>query len=313
MDRAYLFALVMAIFPMSCDQLGIDTEDGKVVARFTSETIPLLPVGFPVYPKAFSADALGLLVDETLSQVTYQGAVDSFASDVCATILGASICLDDLLGVADYGLIDDALNTEIPEIQAWAGDQLAGQLRFYNPGPLGVGVSEQIGRTVGSVVSFDEIQLTMKVRNRTDELWGVPIRFSLFMGDSAGVMGRTALLRSPDADPADPYTFVVQPGEAAELVVDAPDLVDALNNLRSLSIDYDAVVEVGDLQPDSFGSWLNRDRSDGDGNGVADELATWGLVFEELSISVSGRGELDVPVDFPDWMNDLVPEPAAGL
>ncbi|HHO52978.1 MAG TPA: hypothetical protein ENK18_19400 [Deltaproteobacteria bacterium] len=308
MDRAYLFALLMAIFPMSCDQLGIDTEDGKVVARFSSEKIPLLPVGFPVYPKAFSADALGILIDETLAQVTYQGAVDSFAGDVCASILGVSVCLDELLSAADYGLIDDAINTEIPQIQAWAGDQLSGQLRFYNPGPLGVGVSEQISRTVGSVVKFDDIQVTMKVRNRTDELWGVPIRFSLFMGDSSGVMGRTALLKSADADPAEPYTFVVQPGEAASLVLDAPDLVDALNNFRSLSIDYDAVVEVGDLQPDSFQSWLGLGRADNDGNGVADELATWGLVFEELSITVGGRGELDIPVDFPDWMTDLVPE-----
>ncbi len=311
MERAFLFALGMLTIPMSCEGIDIGTEDGKVVARFASETVPLLPVGFPVYPKAFAADALSVLIDETLSEVTYQNAVDDFAGDLCTNILGLTVCLDEFLGAADYSLIDNTINTQVPEIQSWVSDQLTGQLRFYNPGPLGVGVGEQIGRTVGNVVSFDDIEVTMKVRNRTDDLWGVPIRFSLFMGDSSGVMGKTALLRAPDADPSEPYTFVIQPGEVQELVVSAPDLVDALNNFRTLSIDYDAVVEVADLQPDVFQSWLGRNRADSDGNGVADELATWGLIFEELSISVSGQGELDVPVDFPSWMTDLIPEEVA--
>lgn len=306
--RAALFVLAAAILPASCD-VALDTENGKVVARFSSERVPLLPVGFPVYPKAFSTEALGTLIDETLSEVTYRAAVDDFAGDICASIPPLpTVCLDDLLGGGDYNLIDDTLNARVPQIRSWASDQISGQLRFYNPGPLGVGVGEQISRTVGGVVSFDQVEVTMKVRNRTNELWGVPIRFSMFMGDSQGVMKRTAMLRTAEADPTEDYTFVLQPGEERELVVEAPALVDALNTFRSLSVDYDAVVEVTDIQPDSFRSWLGRDRSDGDGNGVADELATWGLVFEELSISVSGKGEVDIPIDFPDWMNELVPE-----
>jgi hypothetical protein len=171
-------------------------------------------------------------------------------------------------------------------------------------------VGEQIARTVGGVVEFEAVTVTMKVRNRTDELWGVPIRFSLFMGDSEGVMRKTAMLRAADADPTEPFTFLLQPGESRELVVEAPDLVNALNTFRSLAIDYDAVVEVSDIEPASFTSWLGRDRSDGDGNGVADELAVWGLAFDELSISVSGKGEIDIPGEFPSWMEDMVPATA---
>jgi hypothetical protein len=297
--------VAMVVIPTSCD-LAVGTENGALVARFSGERIPLVPVGFPVYPKAFSTEALADLVDETLRQVTYRPAVDAFAGDVCASI-GFVVCLDDLLANADYQLIDDTISDRVPEVRSWATDQLGGQLRFYEPGPLGVGVGEQIGRAIGGIVSFTDVTVSMTVRNRTDELWGVPVRFSLYMGDSQGVMSRSALLRPADTAPDQAYTFVLQPGESRDLVLEAPDLVDALNDFRSLSIDYDAVVEVGDLQPASFTSWLGRSKADGDGNGVADELASWGLVFEELSLSVSGKGELDVPVDFPDWMVDLVP------
>lgn len=305
-QRSALLSLALMLVPLSCD-LALETEEGAVVARFSSEKIPLLPAGFPVYPKAFSTQALGLLIDEALSEMTYRTAVDDFANDVCASLAGLTVCLDDLLGAADYALIDETINARVPEVRGWVNDQLSNQLRFYNPGPLGVGISEQIGRTVGGVVEFDRVQVTMKVRNRTDELWGVPIRFSLFMGDSEGVMRRTAMLRSTDADPAETHTFVLQPGESRELLVEAPELVGALNRFRNLSVDYDAVVEVSDIEPQSFRTWLGRNRADGDGNGVADELATWGLVFEELSISVDGRGKIEIPVDFPGWMDDLVP------
>lgn len=298
--------VAMVVVPTSCD-VDVGAENGKLVARFTGERIPLVPVGFPVYPKAFSTEALALTVDETLSELTYRSAVDAFAGDICANLGFTTVCLDELLSNADYRLIDQTILAEVPELRTWAAGQIGGQLRFYEPGPLGVGVGEQIGRTIGSVVSFTDVTVTMKVTNRTDALWGVPIRFSLFMGDSQGVMGRTALLRPEGTAPDLGYTFLLQPGETQTLELSAPELVGALNQLRSLSVDYDAVVEVSDLDPASFTRWLGRSRTDGDGNGVADELAAWGLVFEELTLSVSGKGEVDIPVDFPDWMVDLVP------
>ncbi|MBX2800795.1 MAG: hypothetical protein KTR31_24145 [Myxococcales bacterium] len=305
--RTWMWAAVAAALPMGCEELGVGTEEGEVVLRFESERVDLVPAGFPVYPKAFSTESLGMLVDETLSLVTYQAAVDDFAGGICALVLTVNVCLSDLLANADYSLIDGAINTQVPEIRGWATDQLSTQLRFYNPGPLGVGVSERIGSTVRNVVSIDGIQLHMKVRNRTDEVWGVPIRFSLFAGDSAAVVGKTAMVRAAQADPEQPFTFMVPAGETQELVVEAPDLVTALNDLRSLTLDYDAVVEVADLDPATFQGWLSADRGDMDGNGVADDLASWGLVFEELSITVSGTGDLNVPVTFPDWMVDLIP------
>lgn len=299
--------LAAALLPASCGT-GIELDGNKVVAKFESKPIPLLPAGFPVYPKAFSSESITELVDTAIEEVTYSAAVDSFAGDICASVATISVCLDDLLGNPDYNLIDETINEEVPEIRSWVTDQIGGQLRFYNPGPLGMGVGEQVSQAVSGVVSFDAVTVTMKVRNRTNELWGVPVRFSLYMGDSEGVMRKTALLKAADAPAEETHTVLLQPGESREIVVDVPQLADALSRFRSLAIDYDAVVEVADLQPETFKGWLSAPRGDGDGNGVADALATWGVVFDELTITVSGQGELEIPVDFPSWMNDMVPQ-----
>ena len=55
-----------------------------------------------------------------------------------------------------------------------------------------------------------------------------------------------------------------------------------------------------------FASWFGASKDDSDGNGVADSLSKWGLVFESFEIEVSGRGEIDLPVDTPEWLDDFV-------
>ncbi|MEM6930358.1 MAG: hypothetical protein AAF602_25695, partial [Myxococcota bacterium] len=285
----------------SCDELTSQLPQPE----FSSRAIQLLPVGFPVYPKAFSSESLTELISTQLADVTLRSALDEVAGDICINNpLGGDLCLDTVLGNAIYNQFDNAV-AEIAVVEEWVEDELAGSLRIYDSQPLSVGVNEKLGKTIASVLDFTGVELTVCVRNRTDEVWGVPIRFSLFMGDSQSVVERSALIRAVDSPDDQNHTFVLMPGETQEITLDAPTLVSALNNVKSLAVDYDAVVEVADLNANTFQGWVTADRNDADGNGVADSLATWGLVFEELSIKVSGRGNIDVPDNFPQWMQDL--------
>jgi len=275
-------------------------DDGDLIATFESEELPLLPPGFPVYPKAFSTESLGLAIEETLFSFTMEDAIDAVAGDICAF----GICLSDLLSGADYDALDDALFDELPEVQEWLEQFVIGRLRFYDPGPLSLGVSEQIGRTLqGAPVTFDEVELHLTVRNRTEEMWAVPIAFTLYMGNAEQVISREAKVL---ANPDDPYTFFLEPGETKEIVVQAPGLVDALNDFHSVAIDYDADIEVFAIDPNSFADWIQASPFDGDGNGIADDLASWGLVFEDFHIVVSGHGEIDLPIDTPEWLNQYL-------
>ncbi len=302
MKREVAVLLLGATTLVSCDEFPTTLP----TPEFESQAIQLLPIGFPVYPKAFSSESLTELVTTQLADVTLRSALDEVAGDICITNpLGGDLCLADVLGNAIYNQFDDAV-AEIAIVEQWVAEELAGSLRIYDSQPLSVGVNEQLGQTIASVVDFTGVELTVCVRNRTDELWGVPIRFSLFMGDSQSVFDRTGLVRATEAPEDQAHTFVLQPGETQEITLDAPTLVAALNDVRSLAIDYDAVIEVADLETNTFQSWVSADRTDSDGDGVADSLASWGLVFEELSIKVSGRGDLDVPDNFPRWMQDLV-------
>ncbi|MEN0066040.1 MAG: hypothetical protein AAGA48_28115 [Myxococcota bacterium] len=305
MNRSVVGLIVCGALLTSCDELVSQLPE----AEFNSQAIQLLPTGFPVYPKAFSSESVSDLVATQLSDVTFRNAINQAGGGICIDVGLTEVCLTDLLNTVPgaRNSIDSAIS-ELDVVQGWVDDQLARSLSIYNSSPLGVGVGEQLGRTIASVVEFTGVELTVCVRNRTDAVWGVPIRFSLFMGDSQSVVDRTALVMAADAPKDQDYTFVLQPGETQEITLDAPSLVSALNNFRSLSLDYDAVVEVADLQPDTFLGWVNADRADNDGNGVADSLASWGLIFEELSIKVNGRGDIDVPDNFPQWMQDLVNE-----
>jgi len=295
--------LLCGLVLTSCDEIATQLPE----PTFESGAIPLLPVGFPVYPKAFSTESFADLVVTQLADVTFRSAINDVAGDICIGQGIAEVCILDLLNQVPgaRNQFDNAIS-QLDVVQGWVEEEVAGSLDIYRSAPLGVGVNEQIGKTIGSVVDFTGVELTVCVRNRTDTVWGVPIRFSLFMGDSQGVVDRTALIRAVDAPEEQDHTFVLQPGETREITLDAPALVAALNDFRSLSVDYDAVVEVADLEPSTFQSWLSADRTDSDGNGVADSLASWGLVFEDLSVKIRGRGAIDVPDNFPAWMQDLV-------
>ena len=62
--RPWHLLLTLPLALGSCDIL-LDTENGNLGLTFTSEPVPLLPIGFPIYPKAFSTKSLDGLVGET--------------------------------------------------------------------------------------------------------------------------------------------------------------------------------------------------------------------------------------------------------
>lgn len=305
MTRRAGVLLLLPLLVGSCD-IGLEGTPDGVAITFTGEDIPLLPAGFPVYPKAFSTESMEVLVDETLSSATYRAAISSVAGEICANLGFGQVCVDDLLNNAAYNSLDAAINDKVPELRQWVGKHLVGQLRFYNPGPLGTGVNEQIGGMFRGLVTFERVGLRMKVTNRTSDVWGVPLKFSLYMGDGGTVARKGGLVKTGESDA---YTFLLLPGETKTLEVeDVPDLVSALNHVRSLAIDYDANIEAAELELSSFAQWLTLDRTkDSDNNGIADDLARWAIVFEELTITVDGRGEIDLPVDVPEWLYDFVP------
>ena len=124
---------LLAVLPLvaSCGFIDLSLDGDGLNIAFESEEIPLLPAGFPVYPKAFSTASLGLAIEEAILNVTFQEAIDAVAGDICAF----GFCLTDLLSNADYDTLDDALFDEIPEVQDWLEQFVVGRLNFYNPGP----------------------------------------------------------------------------------------------------------------------------------------------------------------------------------
>jgi hypothetical protein len=298
--------LTAPFFLGSCDYVDLATDEDGLVIEFKSEPLPLLPNGFPVYPKAFSTSSLDGLVGETIEQLSFQAGIDDVASTICVNLGITNVCLDDVIQNDDYALIDQAIENNVPELTDWAEEHLIGQLRFFNAQPLGVGVNEQIGRIFQGKVEFTDVKLHMTVRNRTDGVWGVPIKFKMFMGSGESVSNKTALITSSESED---YTLYLAPGESKTITTDNMlSLVDALNEVKSLALDYEADIEVADIDPASFDQWLQLSRSkDEDGNGIADDLAGWGLVFEDFRLEISGEGHVDIPIDVPEWLLDFVP------
>ncbi|MFT4626828.1 MAG: hypothetical protein ACI8PZ_005508 [Myxococcota bacterium] len=287
-----------------CDGITPTLNNGKVGVAFDSEPLPLLPPGFPIYPTSFSTESLGVVVDEALADVTFRSGLNAVADDICIDLGLTDVCLDQLLNNSAFNRIDDAIIDEVPEVRGWVERYALGQLDFFNPAPMGAGVNEQIGRTFRGAVTFDDVRLKMTVRNRTEDLWGVPLAFNLFVGSGESVTNRTALVTAAEGDV---NTFILLPGETKTIETgNLPALVDALNDARTLSIDYDTNIEVSELDPAAFSAWFGASKADSDGNGVADALSKWGLVFEKFEIEVSGKGEIDLPIDTPAWLDDLV-------
>lgn len=309
--------LLLGLLPLvACDGVSVG-KDGASVA-FTGEDLPLLPPGFPIYPKGFSTQALDTVVSEAITDVSVRAAIQSVAGSICTRVATVEVCLDDLLNRAAYDRIDGALKDTVPELWDWIASLVTGQLRFYNPGPLGTGVNEQLGRIFKGRVTFTEVKVTMTVANRTEGLWAVPIRLKMYAGDGGTVAAHEGLVTatgsavadsgSPDiAGAGGDYTVLLQPGDRATITTDNMEgLVDALNDFRGFAVDYDADIELTDIQPDSFRNWLHASKVDDDGNGVADELAGWGLVLEDFRITVSGKGEVEFPVDLPEWLDQYL-------
>ncbi len=303
------FVPLGALLLCSCDSVQPILNNGKVGIAFDSEPIPLLPPGFPVYPTSFSTESLGPVVEQALADVTFRSGLSKVGDDLCIDLVLEDVCLEDLLNNAAFNAIDDAIISEVPQIGDWVERYAIGQLDFSNPAPLSAGINEQLGRTFRGAVTFDEVKLKMTVTNRTADLWAVPIAFRLYVGNGESVNNKSALVTDGSATDSDsqPLTFFLQPGESRTIETEnLAHLVDALNEVRTLSIDYDANIEVAEVDPASFGQWLGASKADDDGNGVADALSRWGLVFDEFKIDISGRGEVEIPVDTPDWLDDLV-------
>lgn len=304
MNGRTLALLGLVVAGASCEGVTPTLNNGKVGVAFDSEPIPLLPPGFPIYPTSFSTESLGVVVDEALAELTFRSGLNAVAGDICIDLGLTDVCLDDLLGNSAFNAIDDAIIDEVPEVREWLERYAIGQLDVFNPAPMGAGVNEQIGRTFRGAVTFDDVRLRMTVRNRTEELWGVPLAFKLYVGNGQSVANKSALVVG---DEGDAITFTLAPGETKTIETDnLPSLVDALNDARTLSIDYDANIDVIELDPAGFATWFGASKDDADGNGVADSLSKWGLVFESFEIEVSGRGEIDLPVDTPEWLDDFV-------
>jgi len=297
--------LSLVLPALACEDLSVDSTGASVA--FSGEDIALLPAGFPLYPKAFSTASIDTLVTVAVADLTTQAAIDAVASEICATLGAVEICLDELLVAGDYSAIDEAIAERVPQITEWVEDTLVRRIRFYNTVPLSAGISEQLGRTLVGAVTFDAVSLSMTVTNRTDQVWGVPVRLSMYMGDGEGVAGRSALVQSSGTSTG--YTALLEPGQTTTIETgNVTGLVDALNEFRSLSVDYEADIEVADLDVDSFSGWWDASReTDADGNGVADELAGWALTVDDIRITVSGRGEIAFPEDVPSWLDTWLP------
>ncbi len=313
LSRLVPLAALLAAPLAGCDDVSLDDLDaGGATVSFSAEDVQLLPAGFPLYPKAFSTESLDGLVDAAVSDFTVRSAIESVAGDICESVYGVTVCLDDLLGSADYSAIDAAVADQVPEVRDWLAGKLVGQLAFYDTAPLGTGIHEQLGRMFAGKVEFTEVKLTMKVRNATDAVWGVPVRLKLYAGDGATIHDKGGLVVAANADTGggevgSDYTVLLRPGESATIETDnLAGLVDSLNAFRGFAVDYDADIEVTDIDPQSFADWLGRSKTDADGNGVADELKDWALVLDDFRITVSGQGEVEFPTDVPAWLEDYV-------
>lgn len=188
---------------------------------------------------------------------------------------------------------------------------LKGKLNFFNPAPIGTSLNQQIAGFVTSAIVFDKVGVEITLYNNTSTVFGIPLNFTLYMGNYKDVADKTGKILLPEdhEDYNAEYTVKILPGEEKTISVDnISHLVGALNELKSLSIDYDADIDVSDfaLNASDVSSWYNSGGDDSNGDGIVDSLAGWSLQVKEFKLVVKGNGGLDLPIEVPDFAKDVV-------
>jgi len=249
------------------------TDEG-ITGSFDVEAIPILPKGFPFYPKALFSGDLTDVEDE----------VDDL--------------VDEITDVGGFIEIPDSVTDPLEDILKWV---FAEQHPFYDPGPLSVALNQQIASIFKNTINITEASLKIEISNDTDSFWGVPIKFSLFMGDAENVFSKTggragALVRTDESDQCD-CTFYLEPGETKSIETENLEgLVNALNDLHSLAVDYDADIDLKGMDEDDYLSLFGKNISN---------IGKWRLSIGRLNLNLSGEGQLEFD-DLYDWLDDYL-------
>lgn len=271
-----LTTVLMSTVP-GCDY--VDVGNDGVEVPFELESIPILPNGFPVYPKSL-----------------YSGAMEDIGKEVEPYV---ELVLDDLLGF--FGA---ALPNEVEDIVVETFEWVFAQRHpFYDPGPLSTALNQQIASIFKNTVVINEVSLDLKIKNITDEFWPVPIRFSLYMGDANNVYSKfgqrsNSLVETTESDSCggnDKCTFLIQPGETKVITTDNLEgLVAALTELHSLAIDYDTELVLDDMDGGDFVDLFDSNLK---------KIHNWRLKIEGMSLNVSGKGKLKFD-DVAEWVEE---------
>jgi len=271
----FVFGLLIGLAILAylgCDDVDADSEG--ISGEFELASVPLLPGGFPLYPKSFYAGGIDNL--EEIEDVT---------EDV----------LDEIFGF--FGAV-------IPdEIENFMDFLFAARHPIYDPGPLSMSVNQQIASIFMNAITIEEATLDLEITNDTDQWWGVPIAFSLYVGNAEDVFAATqgdrsaALVRTDESDECN-CTFVLKAGETKAVTTENLEgLVNALNDLHSLAIDYDADIYATELSTNKYLDLLDTNLS---------KISRWKLTIGDFKLNISGRGELSIPDEVPDWVLDLL-------
>jgi len=276
-------ALTMTVFLYpSCEDISSDGD--SITGSFEAENLPLLPNGFPLYPQAFTTSDLSNLDD-------YE---DNAVDDIYDELVGP---LEDFLFVD----IPSYVENDVKSVIEWL---VASRVPFFDPGPMSASVNAQIASLFKGAVTFEEASLNLGITNKTDDWWGVPVRFSLYVGRAEDVFSKSAdaragaLVRTDETDGCD-CTFELNPGETKNVQTEnLTSLVSALNELNSLAIDYDTDIPAGEADWEGLiQAVMNKSPS---------SIGSWRLSIEEFELNISGEGSINIPDAVPDWVKELI-------
>ena len=279
-----------------CEDVSSDGE--SITGSFEAESVPLLPKGFPLYPQAFTTsevfdpdeygdDPLEAILDELLDYI-------------------GEITVDTPLGDYDFDISDllpNSAEEKIKKVLEWV---VGGRVPFFDPGPMSASINSQITSLFKDAVTFNEASLNLGIRNNTEDWWGVPIRFSMYVGEPEEVFNKDAdaragaLVRTEESDECD-CTFVLEPGELKEVTTESlSGLVTALNNLEGIAMDYDTDIPVEQADWEALYDQLKTSSPS--------DLGSWRLSIETFELNISGEGKIEIPFDVPDWVKDFAEE-----
>ncbi len=279
-----------------CEDVSSDGE--SISGSFEAESVPLLPKGFPLYPQAFTTS--GIYDPDEYGD----DPLDAILDDLLDYI--GEITVDTPLGDYDFDLSDllpSSAEKKIQKILEWV---VGGRVPFFDPGPMSASINSQITSLFKDAVTFNEASLNLGIRNNTDDWWGVPIRFSMYVGEPEVVFSKDtdaragALVRTAESDECD-CTFILEPGELKEVTTESlAGLVTALNNLEGIAMDYDTDIPVDEADWGGLYDQLKVSSPS--------DLGSWRMSIETFELNISGEGKIEIPFDVPDWVKDFAEE-----